>query len=106
MLHLRNNFYVIYVMDLVAVFGWRKSREGAHLVEFGKRGEFSTATDDLRLWSHHYNNIQTKIRLHEIDSESVDFSACKRVCIERVEAVVGIDGIVTHVTKEIDGERK
>ena len=43
------------------------------------------------------------INMNSASSESVDFSACKRVCVERVEAVVGIDGIVTHVTKEVDG---
>ena len=28
---------------------------------------------------------------------------CKRVCVERIEAVVGVDGAMVHVTKEIDG---
>lgn len=36
-------------------------------------------------------------------SESIELPSCKRVCGERVEAVVGIDGLVTHVTKEVDG---
>ena len=36
-------------------------------------------------------------------SESIGLPSCKRVCGERVEAVVGIDRLVTHVTKEVDG---
>ena len=29
--------------------------------------------------------------------------SCKRVCTERVEAVLGIDGSTVHVTQEVDG---
>lgn len=29
--------------------------------------------------------------------------SCKRVCVERVEALVGVDVSVTHVTLEVDG---
>ena len=43
-------------------------------------------------------------------SESLEYKSandrtvsCKRVCTERVEAVVGVDGAMVHVTKEIDG---
>ena len=44
------------------------------------------------------------------NSESLEYKSendisvtCKRVCGERVEAVVGVDGAMVHVTKEIDG---
>jgi hypothetical protein len=36
-------------------------------------------------------------------SETIEFPSCKRVCGERVEAVLGVDGLVTHVTREVDG---
>lgn len=35
---------------------------------------------------------------------AVDMSVtCKRVCVERVETVVGLDGSTIHVTEEVDG---
>lgn len=39
----------------------------------------------------------------EYKSENDISVTCKRVCGERVEAVVGVDGAMVHVTKEIDG---
>uniref|UniRef100_A0A8R7PF55 Uncharacterized protein n=1 Tax=Triticum urartu TaxID=4572 RepID=A0A8R7PF55_TRIUA len=33
--------------------------------------------------------------------------SCKRVCMERVETVIGVDGLVKHVTEEVeDGEEE
>ena len=39
----------------------------------------------------------------EYKSENDISVTCKRVCVERIEAVVGFDGAMVHVTKEIDG---
>lgn len=43
-------------------------------------------------------------------SESLEYKSandisvtCKRVCGERVETVVGVDGAIVHVTEEMDG---
>lgn len=39
----------------------------------------------------------------EFRGASVVLPACKKVCGERVEAQVGIDGNIIHVTEEVDG---
>lgn len=50
------------------------------------------------------------ISFNSTSSESLEFRgasvvlpACKKVCGERVETLVGIDGNMVHVTKEVDG---
>lgn len=50
------------------------------------------------------------ISFNSTSSESIEFRgasvalpACKKVCGERVETLVGIDGNMVHVTKEVDG---
>lgn len=50
------------------------------------------------------------INMNSACSESLEFKgavelsvSCKRVCVERVEALLGVDGSVTHVTQEVDG---
>ncbi|KAI4990905.1 hypothetical protein ZWY2020_039276 [Hordeum vulgare] len=43
----------------------------------------------------------------EYKSENYVSVTCKRVCGERVEAIVGVDGAMVHVTREIDeGEKE
>lgn len=49
------------------------------------------------------------LSMHSTSTESLDFrgaldmsDTCKRVCVERVGTVVGLDGSTVHVTKEVD----
>lgn len=86
----------------------RVEREGDKEVQFGNKnmwaGNKRSALNDVRP-----TGSDVVFSFENASADSVEFMlyndvsvSCKRVCMGRVETVRGVDGVITHVSKEVE----